>query len=167
LKKGSPIATAVQILEAFNALPVAEVDQIGTGLFFEQTAEPGGAEAGTMREFLKAVVRVVVANKASSPLYSWMQLADGHVCRSLKATPCMKQGIRKPGVHQPWFVRCRGELGKELFESVHVVLAEPTAGVSRMGSLQEWPGGRVNGIALHSPATEDRNPHGEIGRLLD
>lgn len=45
IEEGVVLSVAVDLLEAFDALPIAELDDIGAGLLFEEAAEPRGAKA--------------------------------------------------------------------------------------------------------------------------
>lgn len=166
VEQGVTLAVAVDLLEALDALAIAELDDVGTGLFFEEAAETRGAEADDGREFGKTVLGVRMADESGGAFDGWVQLADGDVGGGLETGPRVKKRVAQASVPEAGFAS-GGELGEEVFKTREIARGEAAAGVAGEAALEQGAGAGVDGAGADGAAAEDGDPHLEVGCLLD
>ena len=166
VEEGVTFAVAVDLLEALDTLTVAELDDVGAGLFFEEAAEARGAKADGGGEAREAVFGGGVADESGGALDGGMELTDGNVGGGLEAGPCMKKGVAQAGVPEADLAG-GGELGEEVFKTREIARVEAAAGLAGEVALEQGAGGRVDGAGADGAAAEDGDPPFEVGCLLD
>ena len=78
----------------------------------------------------------------------------------------MQQGIVQTRVEQPRFVARVGQFAEQLLKALQICRQQTAAGFAREGGLQQKPGTGIDGGAPDGATSENRDPHGEIRRLL-
>lgn len=165
-EQGAGLAVSIDIEEALDALPVAEVDEGETRLLMEEPAEAARAESGVTGQLSEGAGRGVVPDETGGALDGGMHVLHGDFAGVLKALPCEEQRVGDACIEEG-LMPGRGEIGEECSKTLHVLLREPSAGFKVAVGLKQGTRRYVDRDAADHAPEKDADPHAEVGGLLD
>ncbi|HEY2039749.1 MAG TPA: hypothetical protein VGG95_08785 [Edaphobacter sp.] len=109
----------------------------------------------------QVAIRGIYTQDLCGPLYGRMKFVCGDLVCTLKTVPSMEQRVTEASVHQPR-LNNRRQFSEEFFKTNQIAPTEPSAGISRIGGLQQHFCFAVGSISSDGSTTEDGNPHLEF-----